>query len=88
MSIFLVASRFNNACPPRHNIIYRYHKAKQCLILTAKDDIPQGAELTIHYGGQPRSLFLKWGFRCNCGACQPLTDAQCAEFTNSCANWH
>ncbi|KAI1255310.1 hypothetical protein MGN70_003375 [Eutypa lata] len=73
LSIFLVASRFNNACPKRNKLEFAYNKAKQCLVLKANQDIPAETELTIFYGGTP-VLFQKWGFRCTYGACQLLAD--------------
>ena len=87
LGIFLVASRFNNACCPRNNVSYAYDSRTKCMRFKADKDIPTGTELTINYGGQPRVLFTKWGFRCTCGACSPLTDAECQEIMNRSENW-
>ena len=59
----------------------------ECISLETREDVPAGTELTICYGGQPRVLFTKWGFRCRCGGCSPLTDAECEEITSLSENW-
>ncbi|RYP41106.1 hypothetical protein DL767_001267 [Monosporascus sp. MG133] len=87
LSIFLVASRFNNACRPRNNVDYYIDKARHSIILKTRTKIPVGTELTIYYGAQPRTLLSKWGFRCRCGACQPLTDEECQAILNPPKIW-
>ncbi|RYP78320.1 hypothetical protein DL769_003198 [Monosporascus sp. CRB-8-3] len=82
LSIFLVASRFNNACRPRNNVDYHIDKTRHSIVFKTRTNIPAGTELTISYGAQPRTLLSKWGFRCRCGACQPLTDEECREILN------
>ncbi|RYP52758.1 hypothetical protein DL768_002187 [Monosporascus sp. mg162] len=87
LSIFLVASRFNNACRPRNNVEYYIDKARHSIVFKTRTNIPAGTELTISYGAQPRTLLSKWGFRCMCGACQPLTDEECQAILNPPKNW-
>ncbi|RYP10651.1 hypothetical protein DL764_000535 [Monosporascus ibericus] len=87
LSMFLVASRFNNACQPRNNVEYYIDKARHSIIFKTRTNIPAGTELTISYGAQPRTLLSKWGFRCSCGACQPLTDEECHAILNPPKIW-
>ncbi|RYP61151.1 hypothetical protein DL771_010225 [Monosporascus sp. 5C6A] len=87
LSIFLVASRFNNACRPRNNVDYHIDKARHSITFKTRTNVPAGTELTIFYGAQPRTLLSKWGFRCRCGACQPLTDEECQEILNPPKIW-
>lgn len=47
-----------------------------------------GTELTIFYGSSPLGLLINYGFRCACGGCSPLTDAEYDDHINSTANWY
>jgi hypothetical protein len=40
------------------------------------DYVPKGQELTISYGDEltPMMLYLGYGFRCQCGSCEGVTD--------------
>ncbi|KAI1502943.1 hypothetical protein F5X99DRAFT_426528 [Biscogniauxia marginata] len=76
-ALFLVASRFNHACRPRSNVGYGYDRAKRCMALATRRAVPAGEELTIAYSRSPAELYAVWGFRCTCGACEPLSDAAC-----------
>ncbi|KPM37422.1 hypothetical protein AK830_g9121 [Neonectria ditissima] len=76
--LFPVASRFNHSCPPRDNIAYTFNASTGSLEMVVKAPaIVAGEELTISYGNErtPLDLFLRYGFRCCCGACPGLTDS-------------
>ena len=76
-AIFAVASRFNHACRPVRNVLFWFDNKRNAIVLTAAwEVIPAGSELLISYGGTPDQLFRTWGFRCNCGGCQPLSDEE------------
>ncbi|KAI8961985.1 hypothetical protein F5Y11DRAFT_324291 [Daldinia sp. FL1419] len=75
-AIYLVAARFNHACGNAKSIKYRIIQDNIIEFRMAKD-VPAGTELTISYGRHsPSVLYTLWGFRCACGGCKPLTDAQ------------
>lgn len=79
--LFAVASRFNHACSPRHNVDFRFHHQTSRLLLTVRADVvDEGTELTICYGESltPTHLYLWYGFRCQCGACPGLNDEDVA----------
>ncbi|KAI9171876.1 hypothetical protein HJFPF1_01367 [Paramyrothecium foliicola] len=76
--LFPVAARFNHACYPAQNIMYRYDRQLGWLEFTVMvESILMGEELTISYGTDltPIQLYLNYGFRCQCGACPGLSDA-------------
>ncbi|KAI1638981.1 hypothetical protein F4809DRAFT_658713 [Biscogniauxia mediterranea] len=77
-ALFLVASRFNHACHPRSNVEYWFDRARRSMAFAARCDVPAAAELTITYSRSPLELYGVWGFRCVCGACRPLSEADCA----------
>ncbi|ORY68660.1 uncharacterized protein BCR38DRAFT_482160 [Pseudomassariella vexata] len=87
--VFLVASRFNHACPPLNNILYTYNKTRDSIVLTVQRDVSAGTELTIIYCRNPEHLLRIWGFVCKCGACSSLTKEQQAEILNprKLCNW-
>ena len=84
-AIFSLASRFNHACTPRNNIGYHFDRRKSVLIMTAIKKIPAGTELLITYGKSPSELFLRFGFRCVCGACSGFTEDMSRE--HQLKNW-
>ncbi|KAH7153020.1 hypothetical protein EDB81DRAFT_441557 [Dactylonectria macrodidyma] len=76
--LFPIASRFNHSCHPKDNIEYTYdHRQKYLEMIVKAETIAAGEELTISYGNQrtPIDLFLRYGFRCRCGACPGLVDS-------------
>ncbi|KAI5864833.1 hypothetical protein GGS23DRAFT_619486 [Durotheca rogersii] len=84
--VYLVAARFNHACAPARSVDYRPVPASasppggRVLEFRMARDVEAGAELTISYGLlTPRNLYVRWGFRCACGACQPLADEEVAQ---------
>ncbi|CAI6080567.1 unnamed protein product [Clonostachys chloroleuca] len=77
--LFAVASRFNHACAPSHNLEYRFDPTTSCMIFSVgAEPIKDGDELTISYGFglRPIDLYRYYGFRCLCGACAGLTDEE------------
>lgn len=77
VAIYSVTSRFNHACLPVRNVNYRINsRADAEITLTALKAVPKGTELTICYGGKPEQLLRGFGFRCQCGGCNPLTDKE------------
>lgn len=83
--LFAIAARFNHACEPSHNIDYVFDDENGCLSLTVRADrVFKGEELTISYGRgrTPGILYLWYGFRCQCGACPGLSDAEVWELTS------
>ncbi|KAK7413598.1 hypothetical protein QQX98_007533 [Neonectria punicea] len=75
--LFPIASRFNHSCPPKDNIEYTFNNSNGSLEMMVKaPKIAAGEELTISYGNErtPLDLFLRYGFRCRCGACPGLLD--------------
>ncbi|CAG9986977.1 unnamed protein product [Clonostachys byssicola] len=77
--LFAVASRFNHACAPSHNLEYRFDPTTGCMIFSVgAEPIKDGDELTISYGFglRPIDLYRYYGFRCLCGACAGLTDEE------------
>ncbi|KAI1489767.1 hypothetical protein F5X96DRAFT_695490 [Biscogniauxia mediterranea] len=85
-ALFLVASRFNHACPPRSNVEYWFDRSRRSMAFAARRDVPAAAELTITYSRSPLELYGVWGFRCVCGACRPLSDADCAAADAACGH--
>lgn len=78
LAIFSVASRFNHACQPVRNVMYVVSEFGDMIVLTAAKAVPKGTELTICYGGSPRQLLRAFGFRCQCGGCEPVDDKEAA----------
>ncbi|KAH8714113.1 hypothetical protein BGZ61DRAFT_530781 [Ilyonectria robusta] len=75
--LFPIASRFNHSCYPKDNIEYTFDHIHDCLEMIVKADrIAAGEELTITYGTKrtPMDLFMRYGFRCRCGACPGLVE--------------
>jgi hypothetical protein len=80
-----VAARFNHACIPKANIAYEYDDGLLVMSVLA-DRIPQGEELTISYfqtAENPIKLYKNYGFRCRCGACDGVSDADVARLSGS-----
>ncbi|KAI1378598.1 hypothetical protein F4677DRAFT_465751 [Hypoxylon crocopeplum] len=76
--VYLIGARFNHACAPIHSVDYR-RKRGNVMEFRMRRDVPAGEELTITYGRMPpKNLYLMWGFRCACGGCKSLTDAEVA----------
>lgn len=74
--IYFIAARFNHACGQVSSVKYRIAQNNIIELRMAKD-VPASTELTISYGSMsPSSLYALWGFRCACGGCRPLTDAE------------
>ncbi|KAF3057228.1 hypothetical protein GL218_06122 [Daldinia childiae] len=74
--VYFIAARFNHACGQASSVKYRIAQNNIIELRTAKD-VPASTELTISYGSiSPSNLYTLWGFRCACGGCRPLTDAE------------
>ncbi|KAF7551303.1 hypothetical protein G7Z17_g5075 [Cylindrodendrum hubeiense] len=76
--LFPIASRFNHSCHPKDNVEYNFNRHQKYLEMVVKaDSIAAGEELTISYGNQrtPMDLFVRYGFRCRCGACPGLIES-------------
>ncbi|KAK6949272.1 hypothetical protein Daesc_009346 [Daldinia eschscholtzii] len=74
--VYFIAAKFNHACGQMRSVKYTITENNIIELRTAKD-VPAGTELTISYGPvSPSNLYTLWGFRCACGGCKPLTDAQ------------
>ncbi|OTB19497.1 hypothetical protein K445DRAFT_8530 [Daldinia sp. EC12] len=74
--VYFVAAKFNHACGQMRSVKYTITENNIIELRMAKD-VPAGTELTISYGPvSPGNLYTLWGFRCVCGGCKPLTDAQ------------
>ncbi|EFX04361.1 duf1772 domain containing protein [Grosmannia clavigera kw1407] len=78
--VFLLASRFNHACPPLNNVLYRYDRRRDVLVMTVARRIESGTELLISYGKTPAMLFQRFGFRCTCGACSGFSEEMAARY--------
>ncbi|KAI1657799.1 hypothetical protein F4813DRAFT_359630 [Daldinia decipiens] len=73
---YFIAARFNHACGQVSSVKYRIAR-NNIIELRMGKDVPASTELTISYGPMsPSSLYTLWGFRCACGGCRPLTDAE------------
>ncbi|KOS23347.1 SET and MYND domain-containing protein 4 [Escovopsis weberi] len=86
--LFPIAARFNHACSPANNIDFRFDRDRGHLTLTVgADRIAAGEEMTISYGSgrSPLELYVWYGFRCRCGACGGLSDAELERFRE--AQW-
>lgn len=83
--LFPVAARFNHACCPAHNVDYHFHHESGCLELVVKAHrVAAGEELRISYGMDRTAaeLYMTYGFRCRCGACRGLSDADVRRLTS------
>jgi SET domain-containing protein len=83
IAIYSVSSRFNHACLPARNVNYVIDgNGNGKITFTALKAILKGTELTICYGGKPQQLLRGFGFRCQCGGCEPLSDREAEDITN------
>lgn len=74
IAIFTIASRFNHACQSVRNVQYAFDSQQGVLSLTiCQDVVPAGTELLLNYGSSPVELYLTFGFVCECGGCDSLT---------------
>ncbi|KAI0847084.1 hypothetical protein F5Y00DRAFT_263896 [Daldinia vernicosa] len=74
--VYFIAARFNHACGQARSVKYCIAQDNIIELRMAKD-VPASTELTISYGPiSPSNLYTLWGFRCACGGCRPLTDAE------------
>ncbi|TVY80446.1 SET domain-containing protein [Lachnellula suecica] len=69
--IFLKSSRFNHACHPYSTCTYRWEEEKNTLTFTTLMEVKKGDEITISYTNKPKTLYLNYGFNCDCPACLP-----------------
>ena len=77
VAVFSVASRFNHACKPIRNVLFRFDQMCGMMKFTVvKNRVSAGKELLINYGGTPIEFYRVWGFRCSCGACSPASDRE------------
>ncbi|KAI1465413.1 uncharacterized protein F4812DRAFT_438619 [Daldinia caldariorum] len=75
--VYFIAARFNHACGQVRSVNYHTTPNNNIMEFRMAKDVSAGTELTISYGPlPPANLYLMWGFRCACGGCKPLTDAQ------------
>ncbi|KAI0141640.1 hypothetical protein GGR57DRAFT_403564 [Xylariaceae sp. FL1272] len=49
------------------------------MVFKTTRDVAAGEELFIRYAQGPDALYYNWGFRCECGACEGITEAECFE---------
>ncbi|KAK4228534.1 SET domain-containing protein [Podospora fimiseda] len=79
IAIFAIASRFNHACEPVFNVVYAWDRFKNVMTFCTKRAVKAGEELRITYGGCPLSLYVRYGFICQCGGCDSVSRAQAEE---------
>lgn len=83
--LFPIAARFNHACHPKRNVTYAFDPDSNALELSVQAElVAAGEELTISYGDRrtPSDLYLWYGFRCRCGACAGLSEADVSALEN------
>ncbi|KAI0008719.1 hypothetical protein F4779DRAFT_641435 [Xylariaceae sp. FL0662B] len=86
--LYLVTARFNHACKPANNVSYYISRRGNLIILHMNQDVEAGTELCISYGEvSPAELYRSWGFRCACGSCPSLSDADMAELLRTQLKW-
>ncbi|KAI1077404.1 hypothetical protein F5B20DRAFT_274398 [Whalleya microplaca] len=79
--VYLVAARFNHACRPANSVTYWISDTGSLIVFYMSKDVEAGTELCISYGLlSPLELYTYWGFRCACGGCTPLTDAEITQW--------
>merc|ERR1711974_82491 len=86
--VFCLCSRLNHSCSPKCEVHWSSPKGTQILVATR--DINSGSELTICYLGlqdrmtpadNRRLLLLKYGFTCECQACnEELVDRKAGDY--------
>jgi SET domain-containing protein len=74
--IFLKSSRFNHACHPYSTCTYRWDSDANILSFTTLMDVEKGKEITISYTNKPKTLYINYGFHCDCPGCQPAKDLE------------
>lgn len=74
--IFLKSSRFNHACHPHSTCTYCWDEDTNKLTFTTLMDVKKGQEITISYTSKPKTLWVNYGFNCDCPKCQPEKDAE------------
>jgi hypothetical protein len=76
LGVFEIASRFNHACKPKLNVMYHFDQRRDVMVFSVTKDVKAGEELLVSYGAQPMQLYQTYGFRCQCGGCRGVTDAE------------
>lgn len=63
-----IAARFNHACQisGKVNVKYLFDESRNCISLSAAQDVPRGAELLICYTPVANQLEQQYGFQCGC----------------------
>ncbi|KAI6371083.1 hypothetical protein MCOR25_004019 [Pyricularia grisea] len=85
-AVFPIAARFNHKCSSMSNIDFDYDRRAGLMVFTVKaEEIAAGEELTLSYGGNPRSLHERYGFFCQCGGCEGWSQEQADELQK--LNW-
>lgn len=75
--VFPVASRFNHKCRDKCNLRFHYDTKRELLVVyVGVEHISAGEELTISYGGNPQTLYQRYGFFCSCGGCDGFSQTQ------------
>lgn len=75
IGIFAIAARFNHGCGTKRNVKYLYDSRRNVMSFVVWPDlVPAGTELLVTYGSSPTNLYRTFGFRCNCGGCDGLSD--------------
>lgn len=70
--ILAIASNFNHACHGKRNTQYHWDQSRRIMVFTTDSHVAAGEELLISYGEGRMVLQEKFGFLCNCGACDGL----------------
>ncbi|TLS24221.1 hypothetical protein PpBr36_08480 [Pyricularia pennisetigena] len=85
-AVFPIAARFNHKCSSMSNIDFNYDRRAGLMVFTVKaEEVAAGEELTLSYGGNPRSLHERYGFFCQCGGCEGWSQEQADELQK--LNW-
>lgn len=68
------------------NIDFDYDRRAGLMVFTVKaETVAAGEELTLSYGGNPRTLHERYGFFCQCGGCEGWSQEQADELQK--LNW-
>ncbi|QBZ62585.1 hypothetical protein PoMZ_11468 [Pyricularia oryzae] len=85
-AVFPIAARFNHKCSSMSNIDFDYDRRAGLMVFTVKaETVAAGEELTLSYGGNPRTLHERYGFFCQCGGCEGWSQEQADELQK--LNW-
>ncbi|KAM7193576.1 hypothetical protein V8F20_008349 [Naviculisporaceae sp. PSN 640] len=75
IAILAIGSRFNHGCGAKRTVSYIYDPDRNVMVFEiCADYVPAGQELLVKYGSSPLQLFRSFGFRCQCGGCEGVSD--------------